>query len=55
MLTSTVNATGNQINEFSEDFQLYKLGSYDEDTGELVSDVNFIINAFELKSKEVNV
>lgn len=54
MLTSTVRASGNTINEFPEDYQLFKLGSYDEDTGKLASDVKFLVNAFELKTKEVS-
>lgn len=52
MLMSTVNAKGNQINEFPEDFQMFKLGEYDEDTGELTSGVEFVINAIELKKED---
>lgn len=36
---------------FPEDYQLYKLGSFDEQTGELVSDVLFVANLTEFKSE----
>ena len=52
MVQSTVNAKGNQINEYPEDFQLFKLGSYDDQTGELTSDVKFILNVIDLKKND---
>ena len=36
---------------FPEDYQLFKLGSFDEQTGELVSDVLFVANLTEFKSE----
>lgn len=49
MLTSTISAGNNNIAEFPEDFQLFKLGKYEEETGTLESEVEFLANATELK------
>lgn len=51
MLHSTVRAGGNNIADYPEDFQLYKLGHYEEDTGELHNEMEFIANATEFKEK----
>lgn len=40
----------NAICQFAEDFQLFKLGNYDEKTGELISNVVFLANAIEFKN-----
>ena len=48
-LAATMLDKNNPIYNFAEDFQLYKLGNYDEKTGELVSGVEFIANAIEFK------
>lgn len=51
MLASTMldNNPNNGIRNFPEDYQLYKLGKYDEDTGELITETKFIVNATEYK------
>lgn len=49
MLASTMWNGKNQLNMFAEDFQLFKLGSYDDDTGELITENEFICNATEFK------
>lgn len=49
-LASTIKAGGTTISEFPEDFQLYKLGSYDDDTGELETNNEFLANATEFKA-----
>lgn len=36
---------------FPEDYQLFRLGSFDEQTGELASDVLFVANLTEFKSE----
>ena len=51
MLTSTIRAGGNNIADYPEDFQLYKLGQYDEDTGDLQTDNKFLANATEFKKE----
>lgn len=53
-LTSTIRAGGNNISEYPEDFQLFKLGSYDDDTGELTTEVKFLANATEFTKKGDN-
>ncbi len=52
MLQSTIMAGGNNIAQFPEDFQLFKLGNYDEDTGELTTENKFLANATEFVKKE---
>lgn len=52
MLNSTINAGGNNIAEYPEDFQLFKLGHYEEDTGELTTENEFIANATEFKKEK---
>lgn len=49
MLQSTIMAGGNNIAEFPEDFQLYKIGTFNEDTAELQTDIKFVANATEFK------
>lgn len=52
ILTSTIRAGGNNIADYPEDFQIYKLGSYNEDTGELTTENKFLANATEFKKGE---
>lgn len=51
MLISTINAGGTTISDFPEDFSLFKLGKYNDDTGELKTEVKFITNAIEFSNK----
>jgi len=51
MLISTINAGGTTISEFPEDFSLYKIGKYNDDTGELTTEVKFLANAIEFSKK----
>lgn len=53
MLNSTIKAGGNNIADYPEDFQLFKLGQYDEETGELTTENKFIANATEFKIREI--
>lgn len=55
MLHSTVNAGETTVAEYPEDFQLYLLGSYNDDTGELTSELKFIANATEFSNKKGEV
>lgn len=48
-LIATIRAGDNNIAEFPEDFQLFKIGSMNDDTGELTTDVKFLANAIEYK------
>lgn len=50
-LASTIKQGGSTISEFPEDFQLFRLGNYDEDTGDLTTDNEFIANATEFAIK----
>ena len=52
MVTSTIRAGGNNIADYPEDMQLYKLGHYDEDTGILENDNEFLANCTEFTKKE---
>lgn len=52
MVTSTIRAGGNNIADYPEDMQLYKLGYYNEDTGELVTELEFLANCTEFTKKE---
>lgn len=51
MLAETMQAGDTTIAKYPEDFQLFKLGEYDEITGELVNDFKFIANATEFKKE----
>lgn len=51
MLAETMLAGDTTISKYPEDFQLFKLGEYDEITGELENDFNFIANATEFKKE----
>lgn len=51
-LKMAVNDEHSQIRNMAEDIQLYQLGTYDDDTGEIVPEVKFIANAID--HKEVN-
>lgn len=52
MLQSTIRAGGNNIADYPEDFQLFKIGNYDEDTAELTTEQKFLANATEFIKKE---
>lgn len=52
MLHSTISAGGTTMSEFPEDFQLYKLGNYDDDTGEFETENEFLANATEYKNED---
>ncbi len=46
MLTAAVNSEEiTALREFPEDFDLYKIGEYSEETGKITSKVEFITNA----------
>jgi len=52
-VTNAVNdAQENQIKENYQDKQLYYLGEFDAATGEITSDVRFIVNLTDLKKGE---
>lgn len=53
MLQSTIRAGQTTIAEYPEDFQLFKLGEYNEDTGELKNEQRFVANATEFKKGEI--
>lgn len=48
-LISTIRAGNNNIAEFPEDFQLFKVGTMNDDTGELKTEIKFLTNAIEYK------
>lgn len=54
MLHNTVNteAEDNFLNKYTEDYQLFRLGEFEEETGEIKSDVEFLVNAIEYKKTE---
>lgn len=57
MLGDTVRTPDNQISNHPEDFALYYLGTMDDNTGELKSEVTFLENAMtfaEVKAKNKN-
>lgn len=43
---------GNLISQYPEDFNLYRLGSFDQETGVITPKVEFILCLGELKIKE---
>lgn len=47
----TVSNKDNPMNKHPEDYQLFKIGSMNEDTGELTSDVQFLENAVTFTAK----
>ena len=51
MLQATMQQPKNQINAFAEDFELWKIGIYDEETAEIIKDIQKIANAIDFKSK----
>ena len=51
-LKMAVNDEHSQIRNRAEDIQLYQLGTFDDDTGEIVPEVKFVANAID--HKEVN-
>lgn len=51
-LKMAVNDEHSQIRNMAEDIQLYQLGNFDDDTGEIMPEVKFIANAID--HKEVN-
>ena len=52
MIQATVREEGNQLHDFPEDFQVFKLGTFDEETGEITSKVEFVKNVTEYIKKE---
>ena len=47
---AAVNAkNGSQICEYYEDMQIWKLGEFDDKTGEIISNVEFIANGSDVK------
>lgn len=53
MLATTMlnKSIENGIYQFAEDYQLFKIGAYDNDTGELKTEVEFVANATEFKKE----
>lgn len=49
LFADTVNRQGSMLYEHSEDFDLYDIGEFDEDTGTIESKVMFIEHASNLK------
>lgn len=48
-LRMAANDEHSQIKNMAEDIQLYQLGTYDDETGEIVPIVKFIANAIDFK------
>lgn len=46
------NNANSPINKFSKDFALYSVGTFDEDTGSIVPEVEFIEEAENMKKKQ---
>lgn len=44
----------NIINKNIDDIQLWKLGEFDDQTGEIISQIEFVANAIELKETKDN-
>lgn len=54
-LKSAVNDdTKTNLTLYPEDFQLFHVGTFDDVTGELTSNVEFVANAVDLKNKKEN-
>ena len=53
-LKMAVNDEHSQIRNMAEDIQLYQLGTFDDDTGEIVPEVKFIANAIDHKEMKTN-
>lgn len=51
-LKMAVNDEQGPIRNMAEDIQLYQLGTFDDDTGEIMPEVKFVANAID--HKEVN-
>lgn len=53
MLASTMldKSDTNAMYNFAEDYQLFKLGNYDEETGTLETENTFLANATEFKKE----
>ena len=41
----------NNINQNLEDMELWKLGAFDDQTGEITSEIKFVIKAIDLKKE----
>lgn len=50
--TAVNENTASILSKYPEDFDLYKMGDFDTETGEITSKVEMIINLKELKSVE---
>ena len=51
MLQTTMQQPNNQINAFAEDFELWKVGKFDEEGATITQDINKIANAIDFKTK----
>ena len=52
-LNNAVNAKEmNNINQNVDDMELWKLGEFDDQTGQITSDIKFIVKAIDLKRGE---
>lgn len=52
LFADTVNRQGTMLYEHAEDFDLYDIGEFDDDTGAIESKVTFIEHATNLKKAE---
>lgn len=53
-LKMAVNDEHSQIRNMAEDIQLYQLGTFDDDTGEIKPKVKFVANAIDHKEVKNN-
>lgn len=52
-INNAVNAKEiNNINQNADDMELWKLGEFDDQTGQITSDIKFIVKAIDLKRGE---
>ena len=52
LFADTVNNKGSMLNTHAEDFDLYDIGDFNDDTGEITSKVTFIEHASSLKKAD---
>lgn len=48
-LKMAVNDENSQIRAMADDIQLYQIGTYDDETGEVKADLKFVANAIDKK------
>ena len=48
-LKMAVNDENSQIRAMADDIQLYQIGTYDDETGEVKADLKFVANAIDHK------